>query len=198
MPTYSVAYSDRLGELTVHEHRLESELGATVTRVPLWTRADIESHALDADALIVGAVEPLDRDALSALTRCKVVARRGVGLNNIDVEAATDLGIPVAYVPAASVHEVSDHALALILALEREVAVLDRIVKAGRWVKGGNDVPQARQAIRRLSELTLGVVGYGRIGRELARKAAPSFRTVLVQDPMLDEGPLDEETTVVD
>lgn len=198
MPTYSVAYSDRLGQLTAHERRLESELGAAVTHVPLWTRADIESHAVAADALIVGAVEPLDRDALSVLTRCKVISRRGVGLDNIDVDAATELGIPVAYVPAASVHEVSDHALALILALEREIPLLDRIVKAGSWVKGGNDVAQARQGIRRISELTLGVIGYGRIGRELARKAAPSFRTVLVQDPMLDKGPVDEKTTVVD
>src|SRR5690348_15256475 len=113
MPTHSVAYSDRLGALTAHERRLETEIDASVTRVPLWTRADIETHAAYADALIVGAVEPLDREALSSLKRCRVISRRGVGLDNIEIAAATDLGIPVAFVPAASVQEVSDHALAL-------------------------------------------------------------------------------------
>ena len=197
MPEHAVAYSERLGELTVHERRLETELAASVARVPLWTTADIEAQAC-ADALIVGAVEPLDRAALSTLTRCKVISRRGVGLNNIDVMAATDLGIPVAFVPAASVHEVSDHALALILALERRIGVLDRIVQAGRWTKDSNDVAAARTDLRRISDLTLGVVGYGRIGRELARKAAPSFRTVLVQDPMVETGRIDDKTSVVD
>jgi D-3-phosphoglycerate dehydrogenase len=198
MSTATVAYSDRLGEITEHELRLTSELDASLVRVPLWTLADIEKHALDADALIVGAVEPLDRMALASLTRCRVISRRGVGLNNIDVEAATDLGIPVAYVPAASVHEVSDHALALIFALERKVSVLDRVVQAGQWAKGSNELPQARSGMRRLAGLTLGVIGYGRIGRELARKAAPSFRTVIAHDPMLEAGPADDVCTAVD
>jgi D-3-phosphoglycerate dehydrogenase len=198
MSTVTVAYSDRLGEITKHELRLEAEIDATVVRVPLWTRADIESHALDVDALIVGAVEPLDRAALSTLTKCRIISRRGVGLNNIDVGAATDLGIPVAYVPAASVHEVSDHALALIFDLERRISVLDRSVKAGLWTKGGNDLPKARAGMRRLAELSLGVIGYGRIGRELARKAAPSFRTVIVHDPMLEEGPVDDTSRAVE
>lgn len=197
MPTHVVAYSERLGEITAHERRLEIELDASVTRVPLWTAADIEAQAR-ADALIVGAVEPLDRAALSTLSRCKVISRRGVGLNNIDLAAATDFGIPVAFVPAASAHEVSDHALALILALERKIGALDRIVQDGRWTKDSNDVGAARADLRRISDLTLGVIGYGRIGRELARKAAPSFRAVLVQDPMVEPGPLDDKTIVVD
>jgi D-3-phosphoglycerate dehydrogenase len=197
MSRVTVAYSDRLGEITKHELRLEAEIDASVVRVPLWTRADIESHALDVDALIVGAVEPLDREALSILTRCRIISRRGVGLNNIDVSAATDLGIPVAYVPAASVHEVSDHALALIFDLERRISVLDRTVKAGFWTKGGKELPEARAGMRRLAELNLGVVGYGRIGREFVRKAAPSFRTVLVHDPMLEEGPVDATSRAV-
>lgn len=198
MHAHAVAYSERLGDITAHERRLETELDASVTRVPLWTTADIEAHGRYADALIVGAVEPLDRAALSTLSRCRVISRRGVGLNNIDVAAATDLGILVAFVPAASVHEVSDHALALILALERKIGVLDRTVRAGRWVKGSNDLADARDGLRRISDLTLGVVGYGRIGRELARKASPSFRTVLVQDPAVELGPIDDKTSVVD
>src|SRR5690349_9159978 len=194
MPTYSIAFSERLGEITDNELRLEHELEARVDRVALWTREDIEANAA-ADALIIGAVEPLDRAALQSLTSCKVVSRRGVGLDNVDVDAATDLGIPVAFVPGASVPEVSDHALALILTLERRIGPLDRAVKAGLWRRGSNDVPHAREGMRRLAGLTLGVVGYGRIGRELARKAAPSFGAVLVQDPMLEPGPINETVT---
>jgi D-3-phosphoglycerate dehydrogenase len=198
MPQLSVAYSDRLGAITEHEQRVTSEIDASLVKVPLWTLADIRTHALEADALIVGAVEPLDRDALSMLTRCTIISRRGVGLNNIDVEAATDLGIPVAYVPAASVHEVSDHALALVLALERKVTELDRAVQAGRWTKESDELPQARAGMRRLAGLTLGVVGYGRIGRELARKARPSFREVIVHDPMIEPGLLDDGSAAVE
>jgi D-3-phosphoglycerate dehydrogenase len=128
-------------------------------------------------------VEPIDRAALEALTKCRVVVRRGVGIDNVDLAAATDLGIAVAYVPDASVQEVSDHALALLLALERRVVSLDALVHEGRWTKSTADIAAARSGMRRLAELTLGVVGFGRIGRELARKAAPLFARVVVFDP---------------
>lgn len=181
----TVAYSERLGQLTDNERRVESLPGVRIDRVPLWTEDDIRNHGAEATALVVGAVEPLDRAALSLLTECRVISRRGVGLNNIDVSTATDLGIPVAFVPAASVHEVSDHALALIFDLERRISSLDQLVKSGVWKKGDNRLPDARVGVRRLAGLTLGVIGFGRIGRELARKAAPSFGEVIAYDPLV-------------
>ncbi len=130
----TLAYSERLGQVTAVERRLQEALGATVSRVPLWTHEDIRANAGQADAVFVGAVEPMDRSALDSLERCRLLLRRGVGVNNIDLDAATDLGIPVAYVPSASVQEVSDHALALLLAVERRVVGLDALVKGRRWV----------------------------------------------------------------
>lgn len=184
----TLAYSERLGQVTAVERRLEEALGATVSRVPLWTHEDIRANAGQADAVFVGAVEPMDRAALGSLERCRLLLRRGVGVNNIDLEAATDLGIPVAYVPSASVQEVSDHALALLLAVERRVVGLDGLVKGRRWVKGSDTVPNARRGMRRLADLTLGIVGYGRIGQELGRKARPLFARQVVFDPYAAEG----------
>lgn len=182
-PKPIVAYSRRLSPVTRHEQILVDRLGAEVREVPLWTLAEIEEHAGDADAVIVGATETIDRPALHAMPRCRVVVRRGVGVNNVDLAAATDLGILVAYVPDASVQEVSDHALALVLALERRILTLDTLVRDGGLSGSRSDMIKARAGLRRLSELTLGVVGFGRIGREFVRKASPLFRRVLVFDP---------------
>ena len=113
--------------------------------------------------------------------------RRGVGHDNVDVEEATRLGIVVANVPDASVEEVSDHALALLLALERNVAVLDQAVRHGRWRDDPAGVQSVRVSSRRLDDLTLGVVGFGRIGRALVRKARSIYPRILVTDPMVDE-----------
>jgi D-3-phosphoglycerate dehydrogenase len=184
-----IAFSERLAPLTHHEEPLWNEIAAQVQVVPLWTIHDIISHAASAVALMVGAVEPLTREAMEALTRCRVIVRRGVGVDNVDLEAATDLGIAVAYVPDASVQEVSDHALALLLALERKLISLDALVKTGRWTHSTLEMATARKGMRRLAELTLGVVGFGRIGREFARKAAPLFHRTLVFDPFVAEAP---------
>ena len=196
VPAPLLAYSERLGHVTAIERRLEEDLGATVSRVPLWSHEDIREHAGQADAVFVGAVEPMDATALASLPRCRLLLRRGVGVNNIDLEAATDLGIPVAYVPSASVQEVSDHALALLLAIERRVATLDTLVKGRRWSKSSDVLPNAKRGMRRLSELTLGIVGYGRIGQELGRKAGPLFARQVVFDPFAAENG-DEATEFV-
>ncbi|MEX2623986.1 MAG: NAD(P)-dependent oxidoreductase [Acidimicrobiia bacterium] len=166
---------------------MTTDLGARLEVVPMWSLDDIVRHAGTADAIMVGAVEPIDRAALQAMTKCRVVVRRGAGMNNVDLAAATELGIPVAYVPHASIQEVSDHALALLLALERRVVSLDALVHAGRWTKATADIAAARSGMRRLAELTLGVVGFGLIGRELARKATPLFSRMVVFDPYAND-----------
>jgi D-3-phosphoglycerate dehydrogenase len=185
-----VAFSERLAPLAEHEAQLRVDLGADVLVVPMWTVDEIVAWAGSADALVVGAVEPLTREAMEALKRCRVIVRRGVGVDNVDLDAATDLGIPIAFVPDASVPEVSDHALALVLALERKLVALDAFVKAGEWTHATSEIAAARKGMRRLAELTLGIVGFGRIGREFARKATPLFERVVVFDPFVSEEPL--------
>jgi D-3-phosphoglycerate dehydrogenase len=95
---------------------------------------------------------------------------------------ATRLGIPVAYVPAASVEEVSDHALALLLASERRLFDVESAARKGDVGAAGTAASRARQ----FSALTLGIVGFGRIGRALARKSRGIFATVLACDPLVD------------
>lgn len=114
-----------------------------------------------------------------ALPSCRVVGRYGAGVDTIDVAAASERHVGVVSVPDYSVGEVSDHALALLLALSRGVVGLDRAVHAGTW-----DFRSAGE-IRRTSTLLLGIVGMGRIGRALATKAQSVGFRVIGHDPFL-------------
>jgi D-3-phosphoglycerate dehydrogenase len=178
-----VILSERLGPIGPEERRIE-EAGGIVQSAPLWSLDEIRDRAAGAAIIILGAVEPFDAAALEALPDLQVVVRRGVGYDNVDVEAASRLGIVVAFVPDASVEEVSDHALALLLAIERRIVPLDRAVQGGVWQKDVTGIARVRTGIRRLSELTLGVVGFGRIGQALARKARPIYGRMIVADPL--------------
>jgi D-3-phosphoglycerate dehydrogenase / 2-oxoglutarate reductase len=119
---------------------------------------------------------PVSAAAIAASSALRVVARMGVGLDNIDVDAATANGVLVTNVPDYCVEEVSDHAVALVLAWTRGIAQADRRVRAGRWYP-------ADARLRRLSTLTCGVVGYGRIGRCTARKLLALGAQVLASSP---------------
>ena len=115
-------------------------------------------------------------EAIASSAPLRVVARMGVGLDNIAVPAATDRGVQVTNVPDYCVEEVSDHAVGLALAWTRGLVAADREVRAGRWNPAG-----AR--LRRLSNLTCGVIGYGRIGRATAAKLKALGARVVISDP---------------
>jgi D-3-phosphoglycerate dehydrogenase len=180
-----VVMSERLGAIGDEERRIEAA-GAILRSAPLWDLDDIVANASSATAIILGAVEPFDETALAALRECRVVVRRGVGVDNVDVAAATRLGIMVAIVPDASVEEVSDHALASLLALERRLLPLDRAVHAGAWSRDPSAIASTRTSVRRLADLTLGIIGLGRIGQAVARKARPLYAEMLATDPVVD------------
>jgi D-3-phosphoglycerate dehydrogenase / 2-oxoglutarate reductase len=114
--------------------------------------------------------------AIDAASRLRIVARLGVGLDNIAVDAATARGVWVTNVPDYCVEEVSDHAVGFVLAWTRGLVVFDREVRAGRWQPAG-----AR--LRRLAALTCGIVGFGRIGQATARKLAAFGCRLLVNSP---------------
>jgi D-3-phosphoglycerate dehydrogenase len=182
-----IGFSERLLPVTAEERRIEAEPNAELRVVPLWSEDEIRRNAADVDILVVGAAEPLTGGVLADLPRCRLIVRRGVGVDNVDVAAATELGIVVAYTPDASIEEVSDHALALLLALERRVVALDRAIHGGAWQRGSTALADIRSPTRRLGSLTLGVVGLGKIGRTLARKAAPLVGRVVGTDPYVAE-----------
>jgi D-3-phosphoglycerate dehydrogenase len=135
----------------------------------------VAAQAGDADVLINQYV-PITAEALDALPRCRLVVRYGVGVDNVDVEAAAARGVWVANVPDYGRDEVADHTLALALAVLRGVVALDRSVREGTW-----DLEAARP-LRRLSTLTYGVVGCGAIGTAVAGRAAGLGMRVLGYD----------------
>jgi D-3-phosphoglycerate dehydrogenase len=137
---------------------------------------DILAVARDADAILVTYAK-LPGDLLRQLTRCKAIGRFGLGVDNIDVAAATECGITVTYVPDYCMREVSDHAMALLLALARKVVLSNNLVQAGRW-----EMP-AVVPIRRLEGQVLGLVGFGNIPRQLAPKARAFGLRVITHDP---------------
>ena len=141
---------------------------------------DILAVACDADAILVTYAK-LPGELLRALTRCKAIGRFGLGVDNIDVPAAAALGITVTYVPDYCMHEVSDHAMALILALARKVTLSDRLVQAGRWEVA------AIAPIHRLAGRVLGLVGFGNIPRALAPKAQAFGLRVVAHDPYVPQ-----------
>ena len=137
---------------------------------------DILAVARDADAILVTYAK-LPGELLRQLTRCKAIGRFGLGVDNIDVKVAAELGIVVTYVPDYCMHEVSDHAMALLLALARKVPLSNKLVQSGRW-----EMP-AVVPLRRLAGQVLGLLGFGNIPRALAPKAAAFGLEIIAHDP---------------
>jgi D-3-phosphoglycerate dehydrogenase len=162
------------------ERAVFGKLEADLDWAQILGQEEIVSRCHDADGLII-QYAPLTRWVLERLPRCKVVSRYGVGVDTIDVEAATELGIIVANVPAYCVDEVSDHTLALFLSLARKVILLDRSIRSGTW--------DFRVAIpiHRLKGMTYGIVGCGRIGQGVARRVSACGLRVIGHDPYLSE-----------
>ena len=129
---------------------------------------------------------PLGRRVVEALNRCRVIVRYGVGVNTIDLAAATEKGICVANVPDYCLDEVSDHALALLLNLARRITAADRLVKRGEW-----DFKRAAP-VRRLRGQTVGLVGFGNIPRILAAKLKPLGFRLIAHDPYVPRSAAEE------
>src|SRR5215207_2925175 len=122
-------------------------------------------------------------EVIRTLERCQLIVRYGIGVDTIDLAAATECGIVVANAPTYCVPEVADHASALILTLARRIPWLDRQVRAGEWVSA----QQGFWGVRRMSELTLGIVGMGKIGSQVAKRLAPFGCRTLGFDPFLSD-----------
>jgi len=137
---------------------------------------DILAEARDADAVLVTYAK-LPGELLRQLKRCKAIGRFGLGVDNIDLPAAKELGIAVNYVPDYCLREVSDHAMALLLALARKVTLSNKLVQSGHW-----EVPPI-VPLRRLEGRVLGLIGFGNIPRALAPKAKAFGLKVLTHDP---------------
>ena len=140
----------------------------------------------DADHVIT-QFAPVKAAVIATMRRARVIVRYGVGVDNVDLDAARARGIPVCNVPDYCTDEVADHTLALLLATTRQVVVNGNHVRSGAW---GLAVPLA--TMKALRDQTVGVVGFGRIGREVVRRLHGFKCRVLVHDPVVPEGAVRE------
>ena len=157
------------------ERSILQQAGLQVTDAPRSDEATLSALASDAEAIMTCFAQVTPAIIASA-PDLKVIARYGVGVDNIAVDAATSRGIPVTYVPDYCVAEVAEHALGLLMALARGVVRYDRSVKQRTWDLG------VAAPLRRIEGQTLGLIGCGRIGRRLADKALGLGMRVLVYD----------------
>ncbi len=138
-------------------------------------------RAVEGADAVLNCYAPMPAEVIDALEGCRIIARYGIGVDTIDVAAATERGILVTNVPDYCIDEVSDHALALILGLTRRILRLDRAVRSGGWNVGD------ASPMHRLRGQRLGLVGFGRIARALATKAEAVGFVVLATDPYVDD-----------
>jgi len=145
------------------------------------SEAELKAAVTDADAVITQFAR-LSAPVVAAMTRARAIVRYGIGVDNVDLDAARQHGIPVANIPDYCIDEVADHTLSFILAMSRQVVTHTADLRSGHWRLA---VPVSGMKV--LRDQTVGLVGFGRIGREVAARLLAFKCRVLVYDPMVPE-----------
>ena len=157
-----------------------------------YDEVHLKKAVADCDALLVRTCTTVPRAVIESGARLRVIGRGGVGLENIDLAAARERGIAVVYTPGAATDAVADLTVGMMIALLRNLTGSDAMVRSGRF-------REARQqaCARELSELTLGIVGLGRIGRAVARRCRNGFGMTILYNDIISPGWLDFAVTPV-
>jgi D-3-phosphoglycerate dehydrogenase / 2-oxoglutarate reductase len=172
-----VLVAEKIGDSGIELLRtagLEVELGSS------WSRVELENRIADFDAILIRSATQVDADLLAKADRLRVVARAGVGVDNVDVEAATRRGVVVANAPQSNVITAAEHTMALLLALARNVPQAHASLIGGAW-------DRAKFSGVELHEKTLGIIGFGRIGQLVAHRARGFGMRVIAFDAYLAE-----------
>ncbi len=155
--------------------------GAELVVAPDASEETLVAMAGEVDGILTCFAQ-VTENVVRAAERCIVIGRYGVGVDNIAVDTATELGIAVTYVPDYCVDEVADHVMALLLAWNRRIVAFDRSVKTDGWGSLG-----LTMRMMRLRGKKLGIVGFGRIGRAVCARALAFGLEVLATDPYLSD-----------
>lgn len=157
-----------------------SSYGEIIT-APDDHEATLIALAKDAEVIVVRGVAQITESVIDSATKLKVIGRTGVGINNIDIDAATARGIPVVYTPGANSRAVAEAAMAFILALSKRIVYWDEQTKTDQWNTRYDSMNDD------LEGATLGIVGFGNIGQQLARLATPFDMRILAYDPYIPQ-----------
>lgn len=168
-------------DLSLEQAILESA-GCKVMAQQCKTEEELIALVASADAVITQFAR-INASVIAAMTRARAIVRYGIGVDNVDLDAARAHGIPVSNIPDYCIDEVADHTLAFILGLTRQVVTHTADLRAGHWRL---TVPVSE--MKALRDLTVGVIGFGRIGREVVRRLLPFKCRVLVYDPVVSHG----------
>lgn len=163
------------------ERKELKKIGADLIESTGSDEESIIEAAKDADA-ILNCYAELTPKVIESLEKCQIIARYGIGVNNVDMSSATKKRIIVTNVPDYCIEEVSDHALALILACTRKICQLNATVKSGKW-----DFKDYRPMYR-LEGQTLGIISFGKIPRRLVEKVSAYKFNIIAYDPYVDKG----------
>jgi D-3-phosphoglycerate dehydrogenase / 2-oxoglutarate reductase len=166
----------QIHSLAPRHRKMLAAVGADVVELACSTEREILLATRDADAVLVATATITER-VVEQFRHCKVIGRFGAGTDNIDLTASTRHNIVVVYVPDFCTEEVSNHALLFILSSSRQLLVRDADVRQGRWASS------RRRMFLDVAGQTLGIVGFGRIGQRLARKAVCLGMQVIAHDP---------------
>ena len=176
-----VAVTDyTFGELQIESEILEP-LGARIEPGQCRTQEELVDLTGDVDYVIT-QFAPVTAAVIAGMSRCRLISRHGVGVDNIDLDAAKQAGIPVCNVPDYCIDEVADHTLAMILALTRNTVSAAEVIRDGDW-----KLPVPLDCMKVLKEMTVGIVGFGRIGREVARRLHAFKCSLIVFDPVVPD-----------
>lgn len=162
------------------EMGVAAKYGATFERIDCNSADDVTAAAKDSDILLVQFAQ-VGAEAIAGMADGSAIIRYGIGLDNIDLEAAQSRGVRVAYVPDYATGEVADHSAAMLIAALRKLLPLDQSVRDGTWDPVGIANPMPAFA-----ESRLGFVGFGRIGREVHARLKPFGFSTMICDPAID------------
>ncbi|MEK5444654.1 C-terminal binding protein [Fredinandcohnia sp. FSL W7-1320] len=178
MKKFKVVLTDYEYDTLEPEMRVLEQLNAEIITAQCKTEEDVIHIAKDADG-IIHQYAPFTKRVIDQLENCKVIARYGIGFDTVDIDAATEKGIFVTNVTDYCLDEVADHAVAMLLTLARKIVTLNNSVKSGEWDY------KVSKPIYRLKNRALGLVGFGNIPRNVAKKAQAFGLKVIAYDPFV-------------